>query len=521
MSSMTPLASSRSYARAGRFQAGGSAGPVRASPRRHHSCVGRSPSTRAVALADLEQGDRVAAVPQVRRHDLEEAADQALAQDRVLARERVRDGDGPPLGALVRLRIEGSVVRCGKAFDEPRRHEGERHGLGQAGPHECLADGVAQLEWVVTVLGHRRVREDRGHLVVAAHADDLLGDVRLHGEVAAPRRHGRLEDGVRTGLHVERPGPGGHRDACPGRCRRGLDPDAGQERALLLGRDGRPEEAIDAGRPERHPGRCRFHGIRIDDAGCDGPAGPLGDETSGPVRAEARQPELLALLEAQARLGAQGIAEGRPADVDRVEDGRLDGHVGGRVADLGVGAAHDPGEADRPTRIGDEQRLGMEVADDVVERLEALARPREPDDDPTVADLRGIERMDRLAELEHHVVARVDDIADGALAGGQEAHLDPVRRWPDRHAAHPSADEPRAQDGLLDLDPQPLGDRPAALRDVERGVPKLAPGHRGHFPGEPEDRQGVAAVRLDVDIEDVVTVEVGQRGTDRRRPGRG
>ena len=45
------------------------------------------------------------------------------------------------------------------------------------------------------------------------------------------------------------------------------------------------------------------------------------------------------------------------------------------VADLGAGAAHDPGDADRAARVGDEQRLGVEVADDVVERLEPLARP--------------------------------------------------------------------------------------------------------------------------------------------------
>ncbi len=190
--------------------------------------------------------------------------------------------------------------------------------------------------------------------------------------------------------------------------------------------------------------------------------------------------------------------------------------------DLGVGAAHDPGEADRPSRIGDEQRLGVEVADDVVERLEALARPREPDDDPAVADRRGVERVDRLAELEHHVVARVDDVADRALAGGQEAHLDPVRRRPDRHAAHPAADEARAQDRA----PRP---RPAAARrsagrppstsiDGQRSV---AAGHRGHLAGEPDDRQGVAAVRLDVDVEDVVAVEIGQRGPDRRVRRRG
>ena len=33
-----------------------------------------------------------------------------------------------------------------------------------------------------------------------------------------------------------------------------------------------------------------------------------------------------------------------------------------------------PGDPDRTARVGDQERLGVELADDVVERLEALAR---------------------------------------------------------------------------------------------------------------------------------------------------
>ena len=61
--------------------------------------------------------------------------------------------------------------------------------------------------------------------------------------------------------------------------------------------------------------------------------------------------------------------------LDRVEDRRLDDHLASSPSPTSdVGAAHDPGDADRPRRIGDEQRLGIELALDVVERLEPLAR---------------------------------------------------------------------------------------------------------------------------------------------------
>ena len=93
---------------------------------------------------------------------------------------------------------------------------------------------------------------------------------------------------------------------------------------------------------------------------------------------------------------------------------------------------------------------------DVVERLEPLPGLGPADDDPAVADRGGIERVDRLAELHHDVVARVHDVADRTHAGGLQAHLDPVGRRTDRHVAHPAPDEPRAELRLADLDRQSL-----------------------------------------------------------------
>ena len=77
-----------------------------------------------------------------------------------------------------------------------------------------------------------------------------------------------------------------------------------------------------------------------------------------------------------------------------------------------------------PTGIGDDQRVRIELAGHVVERLEALAGRRPADDDPAVVDRGRVERVDRLAELDHDVVRGVDDVADRSVAGGQQAHLD-------------------------------------------------------------------------------------------------
>ena len=114
------------------------------------------------------------------------------------------------------------------------------------------------------------------------------------------------------------------------------------------------------------------------------------------------------------------------------------------------------------------QGVRIERPLDVVEGLEPLAGRRRPDDDPAVVDGRRVKRVDRFAEFDHHVVARVDDVADRPLTGGKEPHLDVVGRRADGDALDPATDEPRAQLGSADLDPETFGRRPARLLDVGR-----------------------------------------------------
>ena len=126
------------------------------------------------------------------------------------------------------------------------------------------------------------------------------------------------------------------------------------------------------------------------------------------------------------------------------------------VGHLGLGAAHDPGDPDRTVGVGDDERLLVERPLHVIERLEPFPGFGPSDDDPPIAHGGGIERVDRLAQFQHHVVAGIDDVADRPHAGGLETHLDPVRRRTDGHVTHPSSDEPRTEFGLADLDGQPF-----------------------------------------------------------------
>ena len=275
---------------------------------------------------------------------------------------------------------------------------------------------------------------------------------------------------------------GGDGDRRPGCGRLEADADPLEERRLLDVGERRAEEPVDPARPERDapgPGLVR---CGVDPSGRGRPARPADDQLRDAVGAEAGEARLLALLEAEARLGAEREVEGRAADAHRVEDGQFDDDVGRRLRDLRGRPAHDAGDGERTAGIGDEERLRRELPLDVVERLEGLARRREPHPERgaparVAADGCRVEGMGRLAELEHHVVRRVDHVADRAHAGRQEPHLDVVGRRPDAHAGDPAADEARAERGILDG--RPRGAPPSRARCPRRAA------RRGSGPGHP------------------------------------
>ena len=224
---------------------------------------------------------------------------------------------------------------------------------------------------------------------------------------------------------------------------------------------------------------------------------------------------LLALLESEACFGPERVAEGGPPDADRVEDRRLDDDVVRVRSDLRLGATHHAGDADRTVRVRDDQRVRRELANDVVERLQALTLAGESHDDPSVVDGRGVERVDRLAELQHHVVADVDDVAHRSLPGGQQPHLDLVRRRTDSDATDAAADEPGAQVGFLDIDPEPLGDGWAGLDRVRLRESDGRSGDGRYLARQADEAQRVAPIGLDVDVEHDVAVEIGQGRAER------
>ena len=377
-----------------------------------------------------------------------------------------------------------------------------------------MPDDVADLEWVRSEgrhLGSGQARRDR---LVARDPCDLLGHVRLDEDVAAPCR----DDG-RQGGHIGRDieGPRARRDLDGCRLGRCLDAhaDPRQECRLFVRGESRAEQAVHPRGTECDPRRQWFVGGRVDPTGSDGSACPLGDERRHPIRADPREAGLLALLEAKTRLRSERVSMPGPPDGHRVEDRRLDDDVRGPLVDLAGRATHHPGDGDGATLVGDDERLGVQDPGDVVERLEPFALLRAPDDEPAAADRAGVERMGGFAEFEHDHVARVDDVADRSHAGRLEPHLDRVGGRRDANAGDDAAHEPGAHRRILDLHGEPLRDGSTGLDQVRGREADGRPGGCRDLPGEADQRQRVASVRLHVHVEDRVPVQLGQAHPDR------
>ncbi len=327
-----------------------------------------------------------------------------------------------------------------------------------------VPDLVHQTPWVRPVAGHAGIRQQAGERLVAPDARDLFGDIRLDGQVAAMSRDDRHECLRCVVAQSERAARGhGHRIGGPRGFRGDLHP--GEQCHLFGGLDGQTQQSRDASGPEGHPGQRPFDGVGVDDPGRGTTAGPGQDQLRRPIGADARETVFLALLEAQAGFAPQGVPEGGPADAHRVEQGRFHDDPRGRLRDLAGQAAHDARDAQRARGIRDEQHLRIERPLDVVERRQRLATGRSPDDDPAVRDGRRVEGVDGLAQLEHHVVAGIDDVADGPHTRRQQAPPDGEGRRADGHAIEVAGHEPGAQGRVPDIDRQVVG---RARRPIRR-----------------------------------------------------
>ena len=379
---------------------------------------------------------------------------------------------------------------------EPRKHVGQLgvaervgHHLDEPGRDQGFADRLLLTKRVrlgdeADGAGGRR----RGDPVVAPHADDLLDEIVLHGEVAPEARH----------LHLEVVAPLGERQS-----QRRQDPHR------LRPRRRHAEHALHAGHAQRHAGTRAGRRVHVDEAAGDGPSGQLRDELGGP-RARVDEPlDVGPALEAIGGVGEQAQRARRAPDGRGGEIGTLQQHAGGAPAHLGDGAAHDPGQADGLRGIGDHEHGVGERPLLAIQRGEALPGPRAPDHDAPLRHGVVVEGVQGMAALPQHVVRHVDHVADGTQAHGAQARHHPGRRGRHADAGDHAGREARTE--IRGVDPgagQNTHRLIGFLQDHRRHAQRAAR-EGGQLAGDPDHGQAVGAVGRHLDLEDgVVETEV-------------
>ena len=434
--------------------------------------------------------------------------DQRLAGRRIVAIERTeleqRHVGIPAIGVAPRGRHEPGQQRRphrveigADRVDEPqlrlgaaeqlglaRRDERERHRLGQAARGEGAADELgASLR-----RGQRRARQrriaverHRRDLVVALDPEDFLDEIGLALDVAAPGRRLDREIAARQALDREA--------------------ERGQDRRALLRRHVEPAEGRRTlgtqhiAPPPIRDGAGRHDLGRL--AAAQVEHQPGGDFE--PVPDEGR---VEPALETIARVARDiELAAGR-GGAHRIEQCRLDQHLGCRLGAAGRLAADHAAEALHPGLVGDRGHLGIERVFLAVEGEQGLAGPREAHGQ-IAREPAGIEDVQRPVEVEGQEIGDVDQRRDRPQPDRLEPAAQPVagsaRCGRRADAARETADRrsgPRyGCRSANESSPEPGSHRAAS--DVPSPDGREIAGDAAHA-------EAVGAVRRHLDVEDGV-----------------
>ena len=411
------------------------------------------------------------AAAEVRGQHAEHGGQRRRAHDARILAERIEDA------VVIAQRGVGGYLDLIKAR---RADERIRHDLGIA--HG--AAGRAELpdkERLFAVAALRGCAADVGgfDLIVAPEAGALLGDVGEHGAVAAP-------------------GGGGERIAVE------LKAERGERIGHELARDIGAEQGVDALVVQLDERRLRLFGEHVDRTVEHLARAEHFYELARAVDRRDGGEQVEALFKPAGGVRAHAEGDGRFADGVAEEVGALENDGRRFVGDLAVRAAHHARERDGALRVGNDEHAGRESVVVAVERPERFALFGAADDDLAVVQAGVIERVHRLAVLEHDVVRDIDDVVDRAHAGRAQTAAHPLRRRGDLDIFHHARGVARAELRVLDLHGELFMD--IAVAGSHRGLGKRQRRVEcaGALAGKSAHGKAVGAVVRDLKLHDAV-----------------
>jgi hypothetical protein len=179
---------------------------------------------------------------------------------------------------------------------------------------------------------------------------------------------------------------------------------------------------------EEHDARLGRGREDVDDGAGRAPGADRVEQRQHALEGVNRAPDVGATFETDRGLRLETQALARAPHDARVEIRALNCHARRRRRDFGRASAHHTRDGDRVVAIGNHEHRRRERPGLAVEGRESFAGPGQPRAERRPGKLGRIERVHRLAQLEHHVVGDVDDGVDRAHAGGGEAIGQPGRR---------------------------------------------------------------------------------------------
>ena len=213
-----------------------------------------------------------------------------------------------------------------------------------------------------------------------------------------------------------------------------------EQRRQVVGGERRPDDAVDLADADRRTTARAAAATRLAAS-----TAPACTTRSGHVSASSSTKRAIDVsichgstprsLRADASERRPSRADAEP-DADVGEPGDLEGDRRASASLISVSAPPmiPPMPIGRSSASQISRSSGVSERVDVVERRDLLAVAGAPDAEAVAAQRRQVVGVVGLAELEHHVVADVDDVVDRAHAGRGQALGHPRRRRADRHA---------------------------------------------------------------------------------------
>ena len=316
-------------------------------------------------------------------------------------------------------------------------------------------------------------------LVVTVHAGHFLGHVAHTVDVGAEERNNDL---VVLDLEVQ----------------------LFEQLYLLLGGQVQTEQRVHLVRLERQTLVVRVGVVNVDDTVDDLACAEHFDQLTRAVDRVERHARVQTLLKATGSLGAHTERLCGDADGSAVEVCGLENDGPGVVHNLGVCAAHNACNSNRLVVVADGEHFVAQVVIHAVQSLDGLTVAGTADNNAAIGQALVVERMHRLAVLEHNIVGDINDVVDRTNAAGVQTLAHPRRRRLDLDILDNAGSVARAQVGILNLNRHILVDVAAHALDL-RGLDaeRTVEGSRG-LTRKADDAQAVRTVGRDLEIGDPV-----------------